>query len=102
MTIDAQNKGKLLFLLAPIVLLSCMGFTFEKVWCFCYWFTAQIKSDGLLVGAACLFGTMCLWIVVMRLVSGGVKHDRQPMAMAIYFSTKVIVTVSLIGLMRRC
>lgn len=74
-----QARLRYIFLLAPLVLLASIGFSFE-----------QTKAAGVLVGMLCLGGSFVLWTLIMRSIAS-YASDRQPMAMAVYFSTKVIM-----------
>lgn len=74
---DANKRRPLLHLL-PMVLLTGIGLSLVK-----------LKSEGFLMSCVYMLATMFVWSFVMRYFTR--EHDKQPMAMSVYLSTKVLM-----------
>eukprot|EP00047_Mylnosiga_fluctuans_P014369 m.37866 g.37866 ORF g.37866 m.37866 type:complete len:609 (-) comp5473_c0_seq1:40-1866(-) len=76
-----SSRRKIFFLLLPMVLLATIGYSFE-----------MLKAKGFFIGIVYGAGSLVLWAFLMRFIGDmGGHNERQPMAMAVYFSTKVLM-----------
>lgn len=77
------TRYRYVFLFAPTVLLGLLGYCLE-----------MLKSGGLLSGFLYFGGTVVVWMALTSIMASYMTERAQPWAMAIYFSTKVLMFIT--------